>query len=129
MSQENVELVRAGYEEFNRTGHPVLRLFDPEIDWHTRVDLPDAGSRKGHEGILRLRAEWMEAFEDFHVELDELIDAGDCVIVVLRLCGRPRGGSQGLDVRETQVWKLSDGKAVEVRAYLTRAEAIEAVEL
>jgi hypothetical protein len=30
-------------------------------------------------------------------------------------------------VRETQVWKLSDGKAVEVRAYLTRAEAIEAV--
>jgi ketosteroid isomerase-like protein len=129
MSQENVDLVRAGWEEFNRTGHSPLWLFDPEIEWHTRVNLPDAGSRKGHEGILRLGAEWMEAFEDFHVELDELIDAGHCVIVVLRLCGRPRGGSHEIDVRETQVWKLTDGKAVEVHAYLTRAEALEAVGL
>jgi ketosteroid isomerase-like protein len=129
MSNQNMDLVRAAYEEFNRTGHSALWLFDPEIEWHTRMDLPDAGSRKGHEGMVRLSAEWTETFEDFHVELDELIDAGDCVIVVARLCGRPRDGSRELDLGETQVWKLREGKAVEVRAYLTRAEALEVARL
>jgi ketosteroid isomerase-like protein len=129
MSRENVELVRAGYGEFSGTGHSPLWLFDPEIEWHTRVDLADAGSRKGHEGILRLRAEWIDAFEGFHLELDELIDAGDCVVAVTRLCGRPRGGSQDLELHETQVWKLRERKAVEVRAYLTVAEALKALGL
>jgi ketosteroid isomerase-like protein len=124
-----VELVRAGYEKFSGTGRSPLWLFDPEIEWHTRVDLPDAGVRNGHDGILRLRAEWIEAFEDFHLELDELIDAGGRVVAVTRLCGRPRDGSQDLELHETQVWKLRDGKAVEVRAYRTRAEALEAVGL
>ena len=130
MSHENMELVRAVNEWGNRKRELDLAdVLDPDFEWHTRVDLPDAGSRKGHEGIVRLRAEWTEAFEDFHVELDELIDAGDHVISVSRLCGRPRDGSQELDLHETQVWKLRDGKAVEVRAYLTRADALKAVGL
>jgi ketosteroid isomerase-like protein len=129
MSRENVELVRAAYEWGNERELDLDDVIHPDFEWHTRVDLPDAGSRKGREGVARLRAEWTEAFEDFHVELDELIDAGDCVIVVSRLCGRARDGSQQLELRETQVWKLRDGKAIEVRAYLTRAEALEAVGL
>jgi ketosteroid isomerase-like protein len=127
MSRENLELVRAAFEEFSRTGNSPLWLFDREIEWHTRLDLADAGTRKGHEGILRLRAEWTETFEDFHLELDELIDAGDCVVAVTRLCGRPRDGSQDLELHETQVWKLREHKVVEVRAYRTRAEALETV--
>jgi len=130
MSTENVEFVRAAYDWGNRKRELDLAdVIHPDFEWHTRADLPDAGVRKGYEGMVRLRAEWVEAFEDFHVELDELIDAGNCVIVVSRLCGRPRDGKQELDLRETQVWKLRDGKAVEVRAYLTRADALKAVGL
>jgi hypothetical protein len=33
------------------------------------------------------------------------------------------------DVPEAQVWEIRDGKAAEVRAYLTRAEALKAVGL
>jgi hypothetical protein len=32
MSQENVELVRAGYEEFNKTGQPPMQIYDPAIE-------------------------------------------------------------------------------------------------
>jgi ketosteroid isomerase-like protein len=130
MSQANVELVRAAYEWGNRKRElDLANVLHPDFEWYTRVDLPDAGPRKGHEGVTRLRAEWVDAFDDFHVELDELIDAGDCVIAVSRLCGRPREGSHELEVRESQVWKLREGKALEVRAYLTRAEALEAIGL
>jgi len=131
MSQENVEVVRAAYEWANRTRELDLGdVLDPDFEWHTRVDLPDAGARKGHDGVTRLRAEWTETFDDFHVALDELLDAGDCVIVVARLRGQIRGtGGQKLDLHETHVWKLHEGRAIEVHAYLTRTEALKAVGL
>jgi ketosteroid isomerase-like protein len=125
-----VELVRAAYEWANRKRELDLAgALHPDFEWHTRVDLPDAGAREGHDRVTRLRAEWVDAFDDFHVELDELIDAGDCAIAVSRLCGRPRDGSHELEVHASHVWKLREGKALEVRAYLTRAEALEAVVL
>ena len=136
MSQANVEIVRSLYAKTERGDfsfldrEPELRdFYAPDFEWHTRDDLPDAGIRRGYEGLARLGAEWIEAFEDFHVDLDELIDAGDRVVAVTRLCGRPRDGSQDLELHETQVWRLREGKAVEVRAYLTLAEALKAVEL
>jgi ketosteroid isomerase-like protein len=130
MSQANLELVLAAYE-WGR-GERELDLNDvlePDFEWHTRKDLPDAGVRKGVEGVIRLRAEWVEAFDDFHVAVDELIDAGDHVIAVTRLCGCLRGSDQELDVQETQVWKIRDGRAAVVRAYLTRAEGLHAAGL
>jgi hypothetical protein len=66
-------------------------LFEPGFEWHTREDLPYAGVRKGYEGTVRLRDEWVEAFDDMHVGVDELIDAENHVVAVTRLCGCMRG--------------------------------------
>jgi ketosteroid isomerase-like protein len=101
----------------------------PDFVWHTREDLPDAGGRNGPDGLVQLRAEWMEVFDDFDVAVDELIDAGDRVVSVTRLCGRIRDSGHRVELPETQVWTMRDGKAVEVRAYVTRAEALEVVGL
>jgi ketosteroid isomerase-like protein len=130
MSQENLDLVLAAYEWGSQRRELNLNeVFERDFEWHTRRDLPDAGVRKGREGVARLREEWIEAFEDFHVDVDEVIDAGDRVVAVTRLCGCLRGSSQELDLQETQVWTMRGGKAVEVRAYLTRLEALKAVGL
>src|SRR5712691_5174757 len=124
MSQENVEIVQAAYDWGSQRRELNLNeVLEPDFEWHTREDLPDAGVRKGIEGVERLRAEWVEAFDDFHVAVDELIEAGDHVIAVTRLCGCLRGSGQELSVQEAQVWKMREGKAAEVRAYLTRSEA------
>jgi hypothetical protein len=29
----NVELIRAGYEEFNKTGQPPMQIYDSAIEW------------------------------------------------------------------------------------------------
>ena len=133
---EKLDLVRSLYADWERGDFSLVDrasewgdVFEPDFEWHTRDDLPDAGVRKGYEGTVRLRDEWVEAFDDMHVDLDELIDAGDRVIAVTRLCGSLRGSGHELDVQETQVWKMRDGRATEVRAYLTRSEALEAVGL
>ena len=134
MSQENVEIIRSLYAKMERgefpDREPELRdFFVSDVEWHTRDDLPDAGIRRGYEGLARLRAEWTDAFDDFHYALDELIDAGDHVVAVARLCGCLRGSGHPVEVEETQVWKMREGRATEVRAYLTRTDALKAVGL
>ena len=130
MSEENAEIVRAGYEAFNRTQQPVPETLHPDVEWHTAEDLPDSGTHRGVDGIAKLFSEWAASFENFQADIDEIIDGGDeLVVVVARLHGRLRGSSEEVVLPETHVWKLRDGRAFEIREYRTKAEALEAAGL
>jgi ketosteroid isomerase-like protein len=128
VSQENVEIVRAAYEFALRNGGPDFDFLGPDVDWYTRSDLPDSGAYHGHDGVRKLASEWFESFDDLRFDPEELIDGGDdAVIVVLQLRGRIRDSGEELNMPETHVWRLLDGKGVECREYPTKAEALEAV--
>ena len=43
--------------------------------------------------------------------------------------GRPHGSERTVEVPETQVYTVHDGKIVEVREYRTKSEALQAVGL
>jgi ketosteroid isomerase-like protein len=129
VSQGNVERVRESYELVSRTHRPDVELLHPDVEWHTRADLPDTGTYLGHEGAAKLVSEWFDAFEDLDLETEELIDVEDRVVVVVRLHGRVRGSSQEVDMTETHVLTMRDGKATEIHEYRTKAEALEAVGL
>lgn len=129
MSEENVERVREGYEFVDREHQPEFDLLHPDIRWHTRADLPDTATHRGHDGAATLMAEWFGAFEDLRVDVEELIDAGDRVVAVLRLHGRVRGSAHEVDMSETHVLTMRDGKVSEVHEYPTKAEALEVVGL
>jgi ketosteroid isomerase-like protein len=129
MSQQNVEKIRAAYEPFNRTHEPDRDLLHPAIEWHTARDLPDSGTHRGHDGVARLFSEWAGSFEDFRADLEEVIEAGSYVVAVVRLRGRLRGSGDEVALPEMHVWKMVNGKAVEVREYRTMAEALEAAGL
>ena len=130
MSQENVERVRRAYQLYAKTQQPDYELLHQDVTWHTALDLPDSGIYRGRDGVAELYAEWIDSFEDFRVEVEEMIDDGaDTVIVMTRLRGRFRGSSDEVDLIEAHVWKLIDGKAVEIREYRTRVQALEAVGL
>ena len=129
MSQENVQKIRAAYEQFNRTHEPDRDLLHPAIEWHTAPDLPDSGTHRGHDGVARLFSEWAESFETFRADLEEVIDAGSYVVAVVRLRGRPRSGGNEVLLPEAHVWKMANGKAMEVREYRTKTEALDAAGL
>jgi ketosteroid isomerase-like protein len=129
MSQANVELVQASYEEFNKTGQPQLQIYDPAIEWHTRADLPDSGVHRGHEALGALAAEWVGSFEDLRFEIEDIIDRGDYVVVPMVLRGRVRGSDEEVAMSETHVAKIHDAVVVEVREYRTLQEALKAVGL
>ncbi len=128
MSQQNVQRVREAYEFVNENHEPDFELLDVDIQWHTRADLPDSATYRGHQGVTALMDEWFRgAFEDVRVDVEELIDAGDRVVVVLLMHGQLRGSSRMVEMPETHVLTMRDGKTTEIHEYQTKAEALEAV--
>jgi ketosteroid isomerase-like protein len=127
MSQGNVEVVRKGYEAFERGDiQAVLSLLDSEIE--TRVDrtLPDWEPRYGHDGFISFLQAWLEPWETYRIEVDELIDAGERVLVVCREFGRRKDTGFEIEQAAYHVWTLKDEKAVRLDAFIERSEALEA---
>src|SRR5215210_4049606 len=93
MSQANVELVREFHGRFAAGDRRSWRqYFAPDVVWDaSQSHLPVAGVYHGHDGVERFFAEWLPIWDDYAVENDELIDAGDSVVVVFRQRGRGKG--------------------------------------
>ena len=135
MSQENVELVRAAWEAWERGDmEAVFSFYDPEIVWdqsHTPT-LELSSLYHGHDGIKRFFREWLAAFdrESYYAHAEEFIDAGEAVVVRIRQGGR--GKESGVEVEMPQYWqvyRLRDGRAVRIEVYDIEAEALEAAGL
>lgn len=127
MSQEDVENVRALWESFTETQRPVFDALHPEIAWHTRADLPDSDTYHGHDGVARLASDWVGAFDGLRVNVEELIEAGGRVVATVRLRGRLKGSGEEVDMAETHVYTMLNGKIVAVHEFRTNAAALEAI--
>jgi hypothetical protein len=78
MSREDVIRLREGYAAFNRGDlDAILKTLDPEVVFIQAEELPGAEIYHGHEGVRKWLADLTAAFDDFRVEPEELIDAGD----------------------------------------------------
>jgi ketosteroid isomerase-like protein len=130
MSEENVEIVRRTYEAANRGDLDSANLHvHPEIEFHTYAQSPEAGVYRGKEAVQRYNQGLFEQFESIRFEIEELVDAGDRVVVVSTQHAQPKGGQEEMNVRVIEVWTIRDGLLAERRSYSTRDEALEAAGL
>jgi uncharacterized protein len=130
MSQENVEAFRRGYEAFARGDlDAALELMHPKIEAHDPPEVPDATIYRGREAVRRDWEQTSDMFEDFSIDVEEIFDRGDEVVVFLRFRGRGRESDAEVEAPMAHVWTIRDGKAVRLRQFLNRAEALEAVGL
>jgi ketosteroid isomerase-like protein len=132
MSQENVELLRQGFEDFARGDmDAVLERLDPDIEWRPAI-APILGVEmvRGREAVRQFfKRDLYEGFDEFRAEPVAYEDLGDAVLVTTRYIGR--GESTGLEIDQTfaSLYRFRDGKTVSMRDYSTRAEALEAAGL
>ena len=130
MPQENVETVRRALQALEQGDVDAMLAFcSPDIEYRVRHDLPDARTYHGHGGIRALAAQWQRLFDDFHLEAEELIDADDSVVAMMRISGR--GTASGVETGNpyAAVHSLRDGKVRRITDYPTKAEALEAAGL
>jgi ketosteroid isomerase-like protein len=136
MSREDVEFLRTVYEGFNRAFQSgdilpwIEKFFDPEVEWQLAADQPDADETyRGHEGLKRLFDRWLEAWDEWALEPEDFIEAGDAWVVPNRIHGRGKTSAVTVDVAYAHVIKLRGGKVVKVHDYSTKEEALQAVGL
>ena len=127
MSEDNVELARRGFERFLAGDIGAwLELLSPEVEWHMAEDEPDARVLHGHEGVLALLADTVATFENFTFEVEDVLDAGDAVIVVTRMRGIGKGSGAEVDLPESLLFDIADGRAWRVREFREREDALRA---
>ena len=130
MSAQNVEVVRGMIDAFNRGDFEAsLAYLDEDVEWHDPPDVPGAGVHRGPEEVRRWFARWLGAWENYTARVEELIDAGDRVVVVHHERGRGRGSGVEVDNRSVNVFDVSCGKIVRRRPFPDRSQALDAVGL
>jgi ketosteroid isomerase-like protein len=128
MSEKLVQLVKLGYESWNRGDRQwVLDHMSPDVEWITPPEDPDPGTYRGYEGVERFWAQWRAAVGQLQFTPEEMIDAGEHVVVFARRSGR--GEHSGLDVSDhvAQVFTFEGEKCVRVREFYDRGEALRSI--
>jgi len=130
MSQENVEVVRRGYRQLNRRDVEAwLEAFHANAEMYDVAGGPEAPARQGYDALR----EWVKTMDEIwadgrHVP-EQFIDAGDFVVVALRVRARRRDIGVPFDMPLFHVFEMRDGKIQRGTAYLDKAEALAAVGL
>jgi len=134
MSQDNIEIVRRIYEAVgHRDGITPFEFYAEDIVWdisHSRrAFLYSKPLYRGHEGVREAWRGVLSAFGKVDFEVEELIDAGDHVVAVIREWEVGRSSGVPVEASHLAVLTLADGKVTHMRIFDDRREALEAAGL
>jgi ketosteroid isomerase-like protein len=130
MSQENVDIVREVMGLLDRpegNEAALLERFAPDvrIDMSRRVFNPDV--YEGHAGLRRLGMEIREVWEEFRIEAERFVDAGDRVVVIETRRGRGKESGVEVEQRAGVIWTHRRGQVIRMETDFEPQEALEAV--
>jgi ketosteroid isomerase-like protein len=137
MSQENVEIVRQGFDEFQgglARGDPGA-IFDsgivaPDAEWIPAPNTP--GLRpvyRGREGFVEFMRTWTEDFE-WSIDLERVIDAGyDRVVAMFHQHATGKASGATVELHMALLYELENGRVIRMQNFLDPAEALEAAGL
>ena len=125
---DDVETLRSAYEALNHGDtEGALAVLDEDAEWSEHSDLPEAGVYRGRAAIRTFLEQFLESWQDFHQETEELIAGESCVLIMLRSRVRGKGSGVAVEARYAHLWTMSDGRGIRVDAYLDRDEALRAL--
>ena len=139
MSQENVELIKALYpppdadlvalfrnDRSFAQGISVLLTDDFES---VAVFPAETRTHAGPEGFRKTWLDWLEPWATYRSSIDELIDVGNRVVLLLRDYGRRKGMDAEVELIGASICTFREGKIARWEDYIDRAQALEAAGL
>ena len=131
MSQENVEIrneaVREFFAAFESDDFTFRETLHPDIEWYPIEE--NRTPTHGVDAALWNRNAWLDAWEEHHSHLEEVVEGGDSVVARVHITARGRGSGVEVEVRFYAQFKVRDGKVVYIYDHEDRAEALEAAGL
>jgi ketosteroid isomerase-like protein len=104
----------------------LFALLAEDVEWDYVGAFPESATYHGPDAVRGFFGQWSGAFDNFGFAAEDVIDAGDFVVVHLRQWGRGKETGAQVENRSWQVFTFRDGKIVHCRGYPTKAEAFEA---
>jgi ketosteroid isomerase-like protein len=134
MSQENVEVVRTIYDAVaRRDAATPFDLYAKDIVWDLSnwrpAQLDPMPVYTGHDGVREAWRDRLSAWGQVDFEVEELMEAGDRVVAVIRDRQIGRLSGAPIDSSHAAVWTLADGKVTRLQVFDDRRQALEAVGL
>ena len=140
MSRENVELVKALFPPPGTDFAQLVRDEDafgairealaPLLtdDFESLMAFPgQTRTYPGLEGYRQNWLDWLEPWATYRTTLEEVVDAGDSVVLLLRDHGRRKDMDAEVELIGATTFTFREGKLAQIGDYADRAEALEAV--
>ena len=113
MSSENVGVVKQGFEAFGRGDlDAVAETFDEQVEWWSSEELPNGGKIQGRDAVIQSFAAIGEDWDDFTLEPEQFLDAGDWVAVRGTYRAKAKASGQAVEGRFGHFVEVRDGKTV-----------------
>jgi len=127
MSEGNVDTVRSLFDYWEQgEWQASAELFDPEfVAVFSSGAFPDPGTYRGARRTLDAWRSWLEAWEEFSLELEDAIPVGERVIVLNRLRGRGKASGIAVDAEVGCIFDLDGGRIVRM-VFCDRRQALQA---
>jgi ketosteroid isomerase-like protein len=129
MSRENIEVLRKGYEAWNRGEHPAFDFMEPQFELQLPEGGINVGTVRGRESVQRFFAQYLEVFESYRMEPEEFFAAEDQIVVFIHAPARGKGSGVDVVFSAAHLWTMNGGRAVRLEVFPDRKEALEAVGL
>ena len=126
MSQENVERVRNSLDAYRRGDYAAASAcLAPDVVWEVGQELPAHGPAAVRDMWERWDSEW----EELETVAEEILDAGDNVVLAIHYRGRGRVSGVEVNDRLFEVHTYRDGECVRKVDFAERSEALKAAGL
>ena len=131
MSQENVDVVREGFARYAATGELATELIRDDFAWDMSNfhGWPEQQVYEGLDETRAFLANWADAWDDWELEVEAFLDAGDKVVALVRQSGTSKAAGMPVEMSFAQVFTVRDGKQARMDMYSDRDEALEATGL
>jgi ketosteroid isomerase-like protein len=121
---ERLDIALRGIEAYNRGDFQALmELIDDDVEAVVPDGMANAGTYRGVQGFQRMTRHWGEAWAEFRVEVEELIEEGDAVIAPVTQHARGRGSGVETQMSAVHLMRFRRGRMYRWRLCETLEEA------
>jgi ketosteroid isomerase-like protein len=104
-------IARTGIEAYNRGDvDAMFELATDDVEFVVPYSMANPGTYAGRAGFEAMMGQWEEAWEEFRIEILDMIEEGDAVIVSIAQFGRGRGSGIETQMNAAHVMWFRDGR-------------------
>ncbi len=119
----NVDVIRRLYDSFAARDYAAFKhLCDPHLEWIQNEGFPSGGRHRGADAVVeKVFRSFGDDWEEWAFQIDEILDAGDCVIALGKYSGRHKSTGKSFTAAAAHVYSLRGGLVYRFRQYTDTA--------